>query len=138
MGIDCRCPLGWQNGNPKKESKMIGLDRLMQRPGVVAVGQFTEDGKFKRAVGELSEQMKETVAKICASLEKNASDATTALTGATGMKWNGLNGWVIWGGEYALCVSGNTGVFVETTRADFNQLIADLFGPPAAGRQVTM
>ncbi len=55
----------------------------------------------------------------------------------TNMEWKGLNGWMIWGGKYALCVSGNTGVFVETRRADFNELMKDLFGPPTVGQQAT-
>ena len=36
---------------------MIGLDRLMKIKGVVAVGQFSEDGKVIRKVGELPEDL---------------------------------------------------------------------------------
>ena len=40
---------------------------------------------------------------------------------------------MLWSGRYALCVSGDTGVIVEASKADFNQLMVDLYGPPAGG-----
>ncbi len=115
---------------------MIGLDRLLERDGVVAAGQFAEDGSVVRCVGELDADAMERVARICATHHQGAKEATEQLDQGTPLAWSGLNGWVLWGGDYALCVSGNTGVFVEATRADFNQLMTDLFGPPAAGRRV--
>ncbi len=110
---------------------MIGLDRLMERKGVVAAGQFGSDGRVFRAVGPLSKKQMEEVALSCATLEKHAWIAATELRDSTGLKWGNLNGWVLWAGDLALCVSGNTGVFVEAAKADFNQLLVDLFGPPA-------
>lgn len=110
---------------------MIGLDRLMERKGVLAAGQFAPDGRLLRAVGELSREEMEKVAATCASHEKNSWRAATDLQEGTNLKWGNLNGWVLWAGNLALCVSGDTGVFVEASKADFNQLMVDLFGPPS-------
>ena len=110
---------------------MIGLDRLMERKGVLAVGQFSPDGRGIRAIGDLSEKEMENVALTCAIHEKNSWKTATDLREGTSLKWGNLNGWVLWAGSLALCVSGETGVFVDAAKADFNQLLVDLFGPPA-------
>lgn len=110
---------------------MIGLDRLMERKGVLAVGQFSPDGRVIRAVGDLSQEEMENVALTCAIQEKNTWKTATDLREGTSLKWGNLNGWVLWAGNLALCVSGETGVFVEASKADFNQLLVDLFGPPS-------
>lgn len=110
---------------------MIGLDRLMERKGVVAAGQFAPDGKVIRAVGSLSKEQMEEVALSCARMEKQAWVTATELRDGTGLSWGNLNGWILWAGNLALCVSGHTGVFVEAAKADFNQILVDLFGPPA-------
>lgn len=115
---------------------MIGLDRLMERDGVVAAGQFAEDGSVIRAVGNMDAETMQRVAKICFAHQSQARDSAKELDEGTPLNWRGLNGWMLWGGEYALCVSGDTGVFVQAKRADFNQLMVDLFGPPAAGKRV--
>ncbi len=56
---------------------MIGLDRLMEKPGVVAAGQFSKEGKFERTVGEFGEEMKTEAAKFCASVNETASKHPT-------------------------------------------------------------
>jgi roadblock/LC7 domain-containing protein len=105
---------------------MIGLEKLMQRDGVIAAGQFTHDGRVVRAQGNLSEEEMESVARTCAVHERNSWSAATDLREETHLEWGSLNGWVLWAGRLALCVSGTTGVFVDTSKADFNQLLADL------------
>jgi roadblock/LC7 domain-containing protein len=110
---------------------MIGIDRLMERRGVLAVGQFSHDGRVIRAVGDLSREEMESVALTCALHEKNSWKAATDLREGTSLEWGNLHGWVLWAGNLALCVSGDTGVFVEASKADFNQLLVDIFGPPA-------
>ena len=115
---------------------MIGLDRLMEKEGVVAAGQFGEDGSVVRAVGQFNPEVMKRAAQICAEHHRGAQEASKELEEGTPLDWDGLNGWVLWSGKHAVCVSGNTGVFVDATRADFNQLVVDLFGPPAAGKRV--
>jgi roadblock/LC7 domain-containing protein len=111
---------------------MVGLDRLLEQEGVVAAGQFTHDGRVLRAVGDLSKEEMERVAQTCALHEKHSWCAATDLKEDTHLEWGNLNGWVIWAGKFALCVSGTTGVFVEASKADFNQILVDLFGPESA------
>ena len=110
---------------------MIGLDRLMDRRGVLAVGQFSSEGKVLRTAGNLSTEEMEKVALACAAHEKASWIIATELRESTSLNWGNLNGWVLWAGNLALCVSGNTGVFVDAPKADFNQLMVDLFGPPS-------
>ena len=110
---------------------MIGLDRLLDRRGVLAAGQFSPEGEVVRAVGSLSHEQMEKVAEVCGVHQLHAEDTAAKLARITGLDWSHLNGWVIWAGKLALCVSGNTGVFAEASKADFNQLMVDLFGPPA-------
>lgn len=110
---------------------MIGLDRLMSRKGVVAAGMFTDDGQAVRAVGTLSRDAMARVARLCARHQHAVRDVSIALELGTELDWRHLNGWVLWAGRHALCVSGDTGVLVEAAKADFNQLQVDLFGPTA-------
>jgi roadblock/LC7 domain-containing protein len=49
-----------------------------------------------------------------------------AYTQLSGMKWMPEQGWAYSGGEWTVVVGGNTGVFVETAKADFNNLFKAL------------
>ncbi len=114
---------------------MIGLDRLIDLPGVVAAGQFTREGKVIRAVGDLSSKEMEMVAMVCAANTKRLEEQAEIFDKKLEMEWMPMNGWVVWGGKYAVCVAGNTGVFVEASKADFNQLVVDLLGSTATGEK---
>ena len=111
---------------------MIGLDRLMKIPGVVAAGQFSEDGKIIRKVGELPGDMLKS-AEPCVRQNQASADFLRSLDQQSERAWRPLVGWVVWGGEYSVAVVGNTRVFVETARADFNQLLVDLYSSEATG-----
>ena len=112
---------------------MIGLDRLMEKPGVVAAGQFTKDGKVERAVGDLSPEKMEMIAWMCSANSKRLAEQAKIFDDELEMEWRPMNGWMVWAGKYAICVVGNTGVFVEAKKADFNQLMVDLFVSTATG-----
>ncbi len=111
---------------------MIGLDRLMEIKGVVSAGQFSEDGKVIRKVGELPEDLM-TSAELCVRQNNSSREFLETLDKGSERDWLPLMGWAIWGGKYSVVVVGNTRVFVETSRADFNQLIIDLIGSEATG-----
>lgn len=51
-----------------------------------------------------------------------------AFTQLSGMDWTPQRGWMYAGGDYTVAIGGNTGVFVETQKADFNELYAALIG----------
>ncbi len=112
---------------------MIGLDRLLEKPGVVAAGQFDDAGNVIRFAGEIPKDVAEHSAKLCGIVTERLDELFQALADKSKMEWMPMTGWAVWGGKYALCVVNNTGVFVETTRADFNQIMVDLFGKELTG-----
>jgi len=111
---------------------MIGLDRLMEIKGVVAAGQFSEDGKIIRKVGELPGDML-TSAELCVRQNDKSRQLLKALDARSERDWQPLVGWVVWGSHYSVVVVGNTRVFVETGHVDYNQLMIDLVGSEATG-----
>lgn len=111
---------------------MIGLDRLMKTKGVVAAGQFSDDGKVVRKVGNFPPELADT-AELCVKQNQCARDLMAFLDSKSDMEWQPMMGWAIWGGKYAMVVMGNTRVIVDTKYADFNQLMVDLFGSEATG-----
>jgi len=111
---------------------MIGLDRLMKIKGVVAAGQFSEDGKVIRKVGELPEDLM-TSAKSCVNQSKASQNLLTSLCDQSPRNYGSLIGWTVWGSEYSVVVVGNTRVVVETSHGDYNQLMIDLAGSEATG-----
>jgi roadblock/LC7 domain-containing protein len=111
---------------------MIGLDRLMKIRGVVAAGQFSEDSSVIRKVGELPEDMM-TSAELCVQQNRSAREFLQALDARSDREWQPLLGWVVWGSKYSVVVVGNTRVFVETSRVDYNELMVDLVGSEATG-----
>ena len=44
------------------------------------------------------------------------------------MNWVPQRGWMYAGGDYTVAVGGTKGVFVETAKADFNELYRALVG----------
>ncbi|MEW5994892.1 MAG: DUF2173 family protein [Candidatus Zixiibacteriota bacterium] len=104
----------------------------MKIKGVVAAGQFSEEGEMIRQVGELPEDMMET-GELCLRQTQAIADFLRSLDEKSKRTWLPLVGWAVWGGKYSVAVVGNTRVFVETKRADFNQLIVDLYGSEATG-----
>lgn len=111
---------------------MIGLDRLMEIEGVVAAGQFSEDGKVIRKVGELPEDLMESAA-LCIGQNQASLDFLNSLNDRMSREFGSLIGWTIWGSKYSVVVIGNTRIFVKTTRGDYNQLMVDLAGSEATG-----
>jgi roadblock/LC7 domain-containing protein len=119
---------------------MIGLDRLIARPGVIAALQFSEDGNLIRSAGELSKEVTEKMAMICGKISITANKAVSDFSDATHLDCEDLNGWYISGGQHAFDVYFSdgvfTGVFIECAKVDLNQLRIDLYGPPAAGKAI--
>ncbi|MBN2225803.1 MAG: DUF2173 family protein [candidate division Zixibacteria bacterium] len=112
---------------------MIGLDRIMERKGVIAAGQFSEDGKVIRAVGNMSDDMMTFTAQMCSKQTKSLEISINQFSRASNMEWRPLVGWAVWAGQYAIVVMGNTGIFVDPKYADLNQLMVDLLGSEATG-----
>lgn len=117
----------------KKGGIMIGLDRLMKIPGIIAAEQFLPDGRTLRKVGEFPDEIMESTAKLYADNNSLMASQVKKIGAETGLNLTPLNGWMIWGGNYAILVVNNTGIIVETKRANFNQLMVDLLGSGPTG-----
>ena len=112
---------------------MIGLDRLIKKTGVIAAGQFDENGEIKRAVGDISEDVKKLFARISKENSEHFAHQCNILSEKVDPNWSPFAGWAMWSGKYALCVVGKTGVVVEISKADFNQLMIDLIDDNPTG-----
>ena len=127
---------------------MIGLDRLMRIKGVVAAGQFSEDGRVIRKAGEISDEINNPTigklkiypnetAKICAYQNQKLDELTKFFETISAMEWQPLMGWAVWGGKYVIMVMGNTGIFIESKHADYRELMVDLLeSEPTGARQM--
>jgi roadblock/LC7 domain-containing protein len=102
------------------------LDRLMSLPGAVAVGEFTPDGKLVRYKGLLSPQAAEMAAMMCGTTSSLFAKQSGEFSEKTGMKWTPFKGFAVSAGEFSVCAAGNTGLFVETSKADFNKIFQAL------------
>ncbi len=102
------------------------LDKLMSLPGAVAVGEFTPEGKLIRYKGKLSKEAAEMAAMMCGSTSSLFAKQSGDFSAKTGMKWTPLKGFAVSAGDYSVCAAGNTGLFVETAKADFNKIFQAL------------
>ncbi|MBW9140947.1 MAG: DUF2173 family protein, partial [Candidatus Aramenus sp.] len=102
------------------------LDHLMQLKGAIAAGEFTADGKLVEYKGPLSKEIAEMVAMMCAANSLMGKMQAEGFTKFSGMKWTPFHGWAVAAGDYAVCVMGNYGVFVELAKADFNEIFKTL------------
>jgi roadblock/LC7 domain-containing protein len=102
------------------------LDELMNLPGVVAAGEFKEDGPLVDFKGKVERRIAEMAAQMSASTSRTFKQQAEQFTQASGMKWTPAMGWAFTGGDYTIAVMGNKGVFVETAKTDFNKLFQAL------------
>ena len=109
---------------------MARLDDLLKIEGVVAACEFTADGKlvdFKSKM-DMSPEMAAMTAQFCATVTMMFNTLAGAYTRLSGMSWVPQQGWAYSGGEWTVAIGSNTGVFVETAKADFNKLFEALIG----------
>lgn len=107
---------------------MATLDELMRIPGVVAVGEFSHDGKLVAYQGQISEEVAHAAAQFCATVTMLFKTLSGAFQQTSGMEWTPYQGWAYAGGKYSACIGGNRGVFIETAKADYNRLFEVLVG----------
>lgn len=102
------------------------LDKLMDLPGAVAVGEFTPDGKLIRYKGKLTKEAAELAAMMCGTTSSMFAKQSGDFSEKTGMKWTPFKGFAVSAGDFSVCAAGNTGLFVETAKADFNKIFQAL------------
>jgi roadblock/LC7 domain-containing protein len=110
------------------DEKMAKLDELLNLNGVVVAGEFTADGKLVdyKARMDMSPEMAAMTAQFCATVTMMFNTLAGAYSQLSGMNWVPQQGWAYSGGEWTVAIGGNRGVFVETAKADFNQLFQAL------------
>ncbi len=109
---------------------MATLDDLLKIDGVVAVGEFTADGKLVdyKANMDMPQEMAEMSAQFCATVTMLFNTLAGSFSQLSQMNWVPQQGWMYAGGDMTVAVGGNFGVFAETAKADFNELYRALVG----------
>jgi roadblock/LC7 domain-containing protein len=109
---------------------MARLDDLLRIDGAVAAGEFTNDGKLVdfKAKMDMSPEMATMTAEFCGTVTMMFNTLAGAHEKLSQMKWTPQQGWMYAGGNMTVVVGGNQGVFIETSKADFNQLFEALVG----------
>ncbi|ARM76828.1 DUF2173 family protein [Acidianus manzaensis] len=105
---------------------MDKLDRLMGLKGAIAAGEYTPDGKLVSYKGNIQKEMAEMVAMMVAANTMMGKMQAEGFSKLSGMKWTPFHGWAVAAGDYAVCVMGNYGVFVELSKADFSEIFKTL------------
>lgn len=107
---------------------MARLDELLKLNGVVVAGEFTADGKLVdyKARMDMSPELAAMTAQFCATVTMMFNTLAGAFSQLSKMNWVPQQGWAYSGGEWTVAIGANRGVFVETAKADFNQLFQAL------------
>ena len=105
---------------------MATLDEIIQIPGVVIASQFGPDGELLdyRISGdvEITDEMAGMCAELCMPVNIMFDTMAQEFMRFSDMKWLPRRGWAYSGGDWTVAMGDNCGVFVETAKADFNQL----------------
>lgn len=111
---------------------MSSLEELLKIDGVVAAGEFARDGSlidFKSSM-DMSPELGAGAAQFCATVSMLFDTLGGAFSQLSGMNWTPQQGWAYSGGDWTVAVGdgGRKGVFIETAKADFNELFGVLVG----------
>lgn len=108
------------------------LDDLLKIDGVAIAFEYTPDGKCAgyRAKMNVSDDMAAMITQFCGSVTMSFNTQAGAFAKLSGQNWVPQQGWAYSGGDWTVAIGGNgyRGVFIETARADFNQLFGALIG----------
>ncbi len=111
---------------------MASLEELLQIEGVAAAGEFARDGSLVdyKANMDMSPEMAAMTAQFCATVSMMFDTLAGAYSQTSGMNWTPQQGWAYSGGDWTVAIGegGRKGVFIETAKADFNQLFGVLVG----------
>ena len=109
---------------------MSTLQELLDIEGVVLAGEFDFAGSMLdyEANMDISEEMAQMAAQFCAAVSVMLNTMASSFADRSGMNWEPQRGWTYSGGAWTACIGdgGRRGVFVETSRADFNELFEAL------------
>jgi roadblock/LC7 domain-containing protein len=101
---------------------MANLTRLMGLGGAIAAGEYGPTGELVSHQGDLTGEVAAIVARMCAANTLMGTSQAETFARLSGQKWTPFHGWAVSAGDYSVCVLGNIGVFVESAKADFNDI----------------
>ncbi|HMV58813.1 MAG: DUF2173 family protein [Nitrospira sp.] len=107
------------------------LDELLTLKGVIASGEFAENGRliaFRSHGAPLPDDVALLTAQFSAAISQLLGVLAAAHSRLSGFNWIPQQGWAYSGGDLTIAVGGSRGVFVRTAEADFNQLFEALIG----------
>jgi roadblock/LC7 domain-containing protein len=111
---------------------VASLEELLSIDGVAAAGEFGPDGSLVeyKANMDMSPEMAAGAAQFCATVTMLFNTLAGAFSRMSGMNWTPQQGWSYSGGEWTVAIGegGYKGVFIQTAKADFNNLFAILVG----------
>ena len=109
---------------------MATLQELLDLEGVVVAGEFDFEGRMLdyEAKMDMSEETAQMAAQFYAAVSVMLNTLASSFAERSGMNWEPQHGWAYSGGEWTACIGdgGKRGVFVETSKADFNRLFEAL------------
>ena len=105
---------------------MANLKRLLKLKGAVSAGEFAPNGELLSYEGNPPEDIAHLIARMCAANTLRGISQSESFTRISGMRWSPFHGWAVAAGDYSVCVIGHLGVFVETAKADFNDIFKAL------------
>ena len=105
---------------------MANLKRLLDLEGAVSAGEFSSTGELMSYQGDLPEDVARLIARMCAANTLMGISQAESFARVSGMNWSPFHGWAVAAGDYSVCVIGNLGVFVETSKADYNGIFKTL------------
>ena len=123
---------GWPTTRrlPERSTHMATLQELLDLEGVVVAGEFDFEGRMLdyEAKMDMPEEMAQMAAQFCAAVSVMLNTMASSFADRSGMNWVPQHGWAYSGGEWTACIGdgGKRGVFVETSKADFNRLFEAL------------
>ena len=106
----------------------LSLDELLKFEGVMAAGIFNPEGKlvdYQSKTG-MPKEMAQTTAKFCGAVNMMFDALASAYTQLYKMNWVPQHNWMYSGGDWTVMISGNRGVFVESSKADLEKLLKAL------------
>lgn len=106
----------------------LSLDDLLKFNGVMAAGIFSPEGKLVdyKSNTEMPKEMAEMTAKFCGTVNMMFDTLASAYTQLYKMNWVPQHNWMYSGGDWTVIISGTRGVFVETSKANIEQLLKSL------------
>jgi roadblock/LC7 domain-containing protein len=101
----------------------VPLNTLLEIDGVTVAFEFIADGKCVDYRGKgVTAEMAAMITRYCGLVTMSFSILAGAFTTLSEQNWIPEKLWTYTGGDYTVVVGGYRGVFIETAKADLNEL----------------